>query len=118
MKRVLYLILTFVLVFMGTAAFAQDAFSPYNMKQGEVLFNQSIRKADYIDPNLSTTNRNSYYPGFRGANQMVVYTPALGERTNTNEFGSEAIIIGNVVNSISGADSVIPANGIDRKSVV
>src|SRR5574344_31532 len=112
MKRVLYLILTFVFVFMGTGAFAQDAFSPYNMKQGEVLFNQSIRKADYIDPNLSTTNRNSYYPGFRGANQMVVYTPAFGERTNTNEFGTEAIIIGNVVNSISGADSVIPANGI------
>ena len=32
-------------------------------------------------------------------------------RTNTNEFGTEAIVVGNTVTSLSGADSLIPANG-------
>jgi len=73
--------------------------------------NESTRKADSIDPSAAT-NKNNYYPGFRGANQMVVYTPAFGDRTGTNEFGTEAIVIDGIVTSISGADSIIPPNGV------
>ncbi len=34
---------------------------------------------------------------------MVVYTPAFGMRTGTNEFGTEALVEGNIVTTISGA---------------
>ena len=48
----------------------------------------------------------------RGANQLIVYSSSFGYRTNTNEFGTEAIVIGDTVTSLSGADSLIPANGL------
>ena len=43
---------------------------------------------------------------------LVIYTPQYGFHTGTNEFGTEAIVEGNVVTSLSGADSVIPKDGI------
>lgn len=92
--------------------FAQDLYSPYVPQNKEVIFNQSMYKIDVIDPQASTNWRGINYPGFRGANQLVIYTPAFGYRTNTNEFGTEAIITGDTVTSLSGADSLIPANGI------
>ena len=43
---------------------------------------------------------------------MIVYTPTFGFRTGTNEFGTEAIVVDGIVVSLSGADSIIPANGV------
>ena len=68
-------------------------------------------RIDVVDPVVSTNYKGVNYPGLRGANQLVVYTPTFGFRTGTNEFGTEAIIEGNTVVSLSGADSLIPANG-------
>ena len=59
----------------------------------------------------STNWKGLNYPGLRGANQLVIYSPSFGMRTNTNEFGTEAIVVGDTVVSLSGADSLIPANG-------
>lgn len=111
MKRTLVLILFLLISFLQGRAFAYDVYSEYLPHQNEVLFNQSMFKIDVIDPAASTNWKGMNYPGLRGANQLVIYTPSFGIRTNTNEFGTEAIVVGNVVTSLSGADSLIPANG-------
>ncbi|UKI40431.1 MAG: family 10 glycosylhydrolase [Candidatus Melainabacteria bacterium] len=55
---------------------------------------------------------NSYLPGQRGANQLIVYTPNYQfKTTGTNEFGTEAIVVDGIVTQINGADSYIPPNG-------
>lgn len=84
------------------------AFEPLMLNQSEVVFKQASTKVDAIDPVLSA----SYFPGGRGANKLIIYTPNFGIHTGTNEFGTEAIVTGNIVTSLSGADSTIPANGL------
>jgi uncharacterized lipoprotein YddW (UPF0748 family) len=91
--------------------YAHDAYSEFIPYQNEALFNQSMFRIDVIDPVLSNNYKGMNYPGLRGANQLVIYTPNFGYRTGTNEFGTEAIVEGNTVTSLSGADSLIPANG-------
>ena len=111
MKSRFWAVLIF-LFFLCNQVFAQDIFAPYVPQKNEIIFNQSMYKIDVIDPQVSTNRKGINYPGLRGSNQLVVYSPAFGYRTNTNEFGSEAIIIGDTVTSLSGADSLIPANGL------
>lgn len=110
MEKILKLIIIIVF-FMCGFAYAQDAYSPYAPKQNEIIFNQSMFKIDVVDPVASTNWKGINYPGLRGSNQLVVYSPSFGMRTNTNEFGTEAIVVGDTVVSLSGADSLIPANG-------
>lgn len=78
----------------------------------EIIFSQKVYPVSAIDPTILTNSSASFYPGLRGANQMIIYTPAFGLRTNTNEFGAEAIVNGNMVTSLSGADSIIPRDGL------
>lgn len=87
---------------------ALKAFTPIIVNAGDVIFKQVTRRVDVIDP-ASTTG---YYPGGRGPNKLVIYTANYGEHTQTNEFGTEAIVEGNIVTSLSGADSAIPKDGI------
>ena len=112
MKRVINLILIFIVTLFSANVFAQDVYSPYLTSQNEVLFNQSMYKIDVVDPMASTNWKGINYPGLRGSNQLVIYTPNFGPKTGTNEFGTEAIIVGDTVISLSGADSLIPENGI------
>ena len=84
------------------------AFSPLTFNGNEVIFKQVSFKINEIDP-LLTAN---LYPGGRGTDQLIIYTPNYGVHTGTNEFGAEAIVEDNVVTSISGADSTIPQNGL------
>ena len=100
------------LMFCASVVFAQDIYAPYVPAENEVIFNQSTYYIDVIDPQASTNKAGANYPGLRGANQLVVYTPSFGYRTNTNEFGTEAVVTGDTVTSLSGADSLIPANGL------
>ena len=51
------------------------------------------------------------FPGGRGPDHLVAYTPTFGEQTGTNEWGSEAIIRNGIVVSVGGNNSVIPADG-------
>lgn len=78
----------------------------------EVIFSQKVYPISSIDPTIATNASASFYPGLRGTNQLIIYTPAYGVRTNTNEFGSEAIVDGNIVTALSGADSIIPDDGL------
>lgn len=77
--------------------------------------NQCIKKSQIrinsINPTPETNPSGAYYPGFRGNNQLVVYTSAFGEYTNTNEFGKEAIVIENKVFGFCGSNCYIPKNG-------
>jgi lysophospholipase L1-like esterase len=53
------------------------------------------------------------FPGGRGENELVVFTNAYGqERTGTNQWGSEAVVVEGVVTQSGGNDNVIPSNGM------
>lgn len=68
-------------------------------------------KINSINPTPESNPMGSYYPGFRGNNQLVVYTSAFGEYTGTNEFGKEAIVIEDKVFGFCGSNCYIPKNG-------
>ena len=87
-------------------------FKPYEAGKNEVVFSYTKNLINAIDPTAYTNKTGSYLPGARGINQLVIYTPNYGPRTNTNEFGAEAIVEGNTVTELSGAESLIPPNGI------
>lgn len=70
----------------------------------------SNRKISAIYPIDSGVNFNSY-PGYRGPNQLVVYTKNFGKTTGTNEFGKEAVVEDGIVVRLTGANSNIPKNG-------
>ncbi len=89
----------------------QDMYTPYNLEQNEILFSQSRREVNAVNPTAYSNKSGAYFPGARGSNQLIIYTSEYGEKTNTNEFGTEAIIEGNTVTELSGADSFIPKNG-------
>ena len=112
MKSRVWVLLISIFFLLCTGVFAQGVYSEYVPKNNEVIFNQSMYKVDVIDPKASTNWKGINYPGLRGSNQLVIYTPAFGYRTNTNEYGTEAVVTGDTVTSLSGADSLIPANGI------
>jgi len=87
-------------------------YSKYLPKKSEIIFNESSRVVDAINPTARSNKVASHLPGARGANQLIVYTSEYNPRTGTNEFGAEAIVVGNTVVEMSGADSYIPVNGI------
>lgn len=76
----------------------------------ELVYKEASREINNIDPSV-VTSANSYFPGLRGNNQLIIYTPQYGIRTGTNEFGTEAIVYENTVVQLNGADSLIPQNG-------
>ena len=77
----------------------------------EGILKHSSIKIDCIDPTMVTNLKGSFYPGGRGGNQLIIYTPKNGLRTGTNEFGAEAIVVNDTVVQLSGADTIIPRNG-------
>ncbi len=114
MKFIKILTIFTVMILSGNimASAAQiSMLEPYMVKRGEILFNQSRRQINAVNPTPNSNKDGKFFPGSRGANQLILYTRDYGERTHTNEFGTEAIIDGNIVTELSGADSFIPENG-------
>ena len=72
------------------------------------IISESTRNINAIYPIDTPTNS---FPGYRGTNQLVIYTRAFGRTTGTNEFGKEAIVSDGVVVALTGANSIIPADG-------
>lgn len=101
-----------ILLLTALQTYAADVYEPINIAKKEVVFSNSSRQISVFDPTPQTNASGSLFPGGRGANQLVIYTPAFGERTNTNEYGTEAVVQGNIVTVISGANSFIPLDGI------
>jgi hyaluronoglucosaminidase len=70
-----------------------------------------VHPIDAVDP-----PREGEYPGSRGEDQLIIYTPAYGHpSTGTNPWGAEAIVRDGVVVRVGdgekGNDSPIPENG-------
>ena len=51
------------------------------------------------------------FPGGRGTDELVLYTPKFGQKTGTNEWGSEALIQDGIVQKLGGNNSLIPRDG-------
>lgn len=125
MKRFFIFLFSFILICTGIEVFASDAVSvvhnsagnsiegymPYVTKKDEVIYSSSHYKISKFDPTVKTNVEGVNHPGARGANQLVIYTPNCGESTETNEYGYEAIVVGNTVVELSGANSPIPKDG-------
>ena len=102
-----------IIMLVGSTVFASDnAFAQYELGSHEKIYKQSTYKVNAINPTLKNNWAGSGYPGLRGANQLTIYTKTYGMSTDTNEFGAEAIVEGNTVTSLSGADSLIPVDGL------
>ena len=113
MKKINTILLLMIVFFnISQIVYAGDIYSDYLPDKDVVVYSKNSRGISSIDPNSENTKKTSYYPGYRGANQLVIYTPSYGKRTGTNEFGSEAIVKGNTVVALSGADSLIPDGGV------
>ena len=74
---------------------------------------------DATDPTAATNpaavdpGTGKCYPGCRGAEQLIVYTPASGRATTgTNDFGFEVTVSGDRVVARGGGNRAIPADGI------
>lgn len=115
MKKYLggFILSIFLTMIFCANAFAQNHGVPKEnrIKPDTIIYKESSKKIDKINPTVSNNASGAYYPGQRGANQLIVYTSEYGSRTGTNEFGSEAIVINGTVVQIHGADSIIPING-------
>ncbi len=107
-----YCLITYLFMLAATQTYAADIFAPVKFSRNEVIFSNSSFPINVIDPSLKNNTRGSIFPGGRGPNQLIIYTQAFGDRTNTNEYGTEAIVQNNTVIMISGANSFIPPDGI------
>ncbi len=87
----------------------EEQYKPF-VPNESIIYMDNQHLINAIDPKQENSAM-SYYPGLRGPNQLIVYTPKYGLRTGTNEFGTEAIVVNNMVTSLNGADSIIPPNG-------
>ncbi|MCY7403133.1 MAG: family 10 glycosylhydrolase [Cryobacterium sp.] len=74
---------------------------------------------DATDPTAATNpaavdpGTGKCFPGCRGAEQLIVYTPAFGlATTGTNDFGFEVTVSGDRVVARGGGNRAIPADGI------
>lgn len=77
----------------------------------KIIYKQSSYKINATDPTSLSNLMGLSFPGQRGPNQLIIYTPKYGLKTGTNEFGSEAVVIDGIVQQMSGADSMIPKDG-------
>lgn len=109
MKKII--ILSFLCLNMLIQSYANDIYTDYTPLKNEVVYAKASRNISAIDPNANNCGKN-YYPGYRGSNQLIIYTPCYGKRTGTNEFGAEAIVKNGTVVALSGADSLIPTDGV------
>lgn len=77
---------------------------------------QDLGKPIYRDENTkSLTSINpaqKEYGGGRGSHHLVAYTSEFGNTTETNEWGTEAIVLDGFVTAIGGNNSEIPQTGM------
>lgn len=73
---------------------------------------ESSQQVTVVDPTAESNPEGAKLPGFRGTDQLIIYTPQYGESTGTNEWGYEFTVRDDVVvASGSTSDSSIPTDG-------
>lgn len=98
--RGIFMLMGVCLFFSGCHIFEREDKSYPHVVISE--FNESF---DEINP------KNREFPGGRGPDRMILYKPDFGATTGTNQWGTEAVIIGGVVDKVGGNNSEIPSNG-------
>lgn len=78
---------------------------------GEIMISQVNYSGELAGPNGETCDINSINRE-RGNDEAVIYTPAYGKTTRTNEFGKEYTLVDGKVTAIGYGNSVIPPNGV------
>lgn len=87
------------------------------LEAGERIFldepvqKQETKQANAVDPTRQTNPDGAPFDGFRGPDQLIVYTPAFGETTKTNVYGYEITVENGYVTKLGGGNSAIPKNG-------
>ncbi|ERG67740.1 family 10 glycosylhydrolase [Exiguobacterium chiriqhucha] len=87
------------------------------LEAGERIFldepvqKQEAKQANAVDPTRQTNPDGAPFDGFRGPDQLIVYTPAFGETTKTNVYGYEITVENGYVTKLGGGNSAIPKNG-------
>ena len=109
-KYLIIILVSFILPLYSLAS--ESVFDKYETNTSDKILNQSTYKINAIDPTLTNNWSAGMYPALRGANQLIIYTTNYGISTGTNEYGGEAIVKGNRVVELSGADSLIPTDGV------
>ena len=66
---------------------------------------------DVVDPTPQNNPVGAKYPGFRGLEQLVVYTPAFGSATQTKPYGTEVLVSQGVVTQAGSGNSMIAQDG-------
>lgn len=72
---------------------------------------------DAVDPTAENNpggvdSNGKCFPGCRGTNQLLAYTPEFGESSGTNEYGTDVVVEDGRVVRVGGSDARIPANGL------
>lgn len=95
--------------------FVRDHLATGDTVQVDVpILRSASRELDGTDPTAETNpdgvdpGTGECFPGCRGADQLLRYTAASGQRTGTNGFGSEITVVDGRVTVRGGNDSPIP----------
>jgi uncharacterized lipoprotein YddW (UPF0748 family) len=85
---------------------------PNSFFQKNVLSQSYSYPVNAVNPTVETNPNGASFPGGRGENQLIIYTPAFGEKTKTTlGNGKEAVVVDNVVTKITLGDTSIPPTG-------
>jgi uncharacterized lipoprotein YddW (UPF0748 family) len=77
----------------------------------EPMIKQEQMQANAVDPTAQSNPSGAVFDGFRGPDQLIVYTPSFGEATKTNPYGYEITVENGFVTKLGGGNSKIPKNG-------
>ena len=70
-------------------------------------------KEEIYSYTITETNPTHFdYPGGRGPNELILYSPKFGKNTGTNQWGSEAVVKNGIIISVGGNSNDIPEDGL------
>lgn len=120
-RRVAALSLLGLLILVSPVAGLRGSFlaSARAQSQAPSILNPSKPQAQFtyhfpftaVDPSAGRQPESTTAPGFRGENQLMIYTPAFGVQTGTNAAGLEAVVVDGVILRLNAGNSQIPPNG-------
>lgn len=92
-------------------AFIQQLKDGETVKLLEPVEKREQKQAQAVDPTRVSNPAGAPFDGYRGPDQLIVYTPAFGESTKTNPYGYEITVENGFVTKLGGGNSKIPKNG-------
>lgn len=87
----------------------QETADEHRQKLEEILANDTL-ELDLDEPQIATRALDGVNR-FRGASELIMYTPEYGETTGTNIYGFEITVVDDTVVKMGGNNSPIPDDG-------